>query len=106
MMSTIVISIACFINIAICIHATMTVSYTHLDVYKRQLHASYACFLVFTCFLFRSSVTSSVVNMFLLIFGFFIVHRIEDVIWHSYVISMYWPVAMFQRCLLYTSRCV
>ena len=66
------------------------------------LHASYASFLVFTCFLFRSSVISSVVNMFLLIFGFYIVHRIEDAIWNSYVISMYWPVAMFQRVQVMT----
>src|SRR5699024_5574899 len=66
------------------------------------LHASYASFLVFTCFLFRSSVISSVVNMFLLIFGFYIVHRIEDAIWNSYVISMYWPVALFQRVQVMT----
>ena len=52
--------------------------------------------------LFRSSVISSVVNMFLLIFGFYIVHRIEDEIWNSYVISMYWPVAMFQRVQVMT----
>lgn len=66
------------------------------------LHISYAGFLVFTCFLFRNSVTTSVVNMFLLIFGFLILHKIEEVIWHTYVISVYWPVAMFQRVQVLT----
>lgn len=67
------------------------------------LHISYAAFIVFTCFLFKNSVISSVFNMFLLIFGFLILHKIEDMIWGTYVISMYWPVAMFQRVQVLTA---
>lgn len=66
------------------------------------LHISYAAFIVFTCFLFRNSATASVFNMFLLIFGFLILHKIEDKIWGTYVISMYWPVSMFQRVQVLT----
>ena len=38
----------------------------------------------------------------IIVVGFYIVHRIEDAIWNSYVISMYWPVAMFQRVQVMT----
>ena len=71
-------------------------------VSQSLLHISYAAFIVFTCFLLRNSVASSVLNMFLLIFGFLILHKIEDMIWGTYVISMYWPVTMFQRVQVMT----